>query len=174
MARLNDTHDQQRAPAQANCPPDAAGMLVEQLLIPWTRRHGALPAPCARDLNDCARWWLNKMQEPEQPGETYHAAAVGGGLRWETGYANRCRSALFAFLGLTDPERQSVVNIVTRDAIPYRGEPFRQFIELAEETEAMRADPDLYKRNTMERLNRVFAAGVTGRQRALRKPSPVA
>jgi len=95
------------------------------------------------------------MQETEKPGETYQCAAVGaaanqsavGGLRWETGYANRCRAALAGFLRMkTDHQRQTVVNLVTRDRIPYRGDSFEMYMDIAEEIEKMRQNPEAYKR----------------------------
>lgn len=166
MARLNQDNGEyygKRPPVTINQPPDPAGLIINLLLAPWVRQHGALPAPCPQNLDDCARWWLDVMQEPEGPKETYQVACVGGGLRWETMYANRCRAALFGFLSATSlRDRELIVRLVTQDRIPYRGDPIGQFIEIASETEIMRDDPVAYKRNAIARAK----AALSGIRRA--------
>jgi hypothetical protein len=150
MAKLRDDFADRKE--HQDGPPDPANLIVMQLLVPWTRHHGRLPPPCPMDLRDCADWWLATMQEPEEPTETYQCSAVNGGLRWETGYANRCRSALFGFLNIPETrQRDMVVTMVTDDRIPYRGETIRQYYDIAEETYLMRKDPEQYRRDLVPR-----------------------
>lgn len=162
MPRLDRSESSGRT--ESSGPPNAADLIVSQLLVPWTRQNGRLPQPCPMDLRDCAEWWLGTMQEPEESNETYQCAAVNGGLRWETGYANRCRSALFGFLKITDDrQRHMVVTMVTEDRIPYRGDTIWQYYNIAEETYTMRQDPEKYRRDliprTLAALRKVARAG---------------
>ena len=106
---------------------DAKAALVE-LLLRWMARNGEreLPAPCPYQPDECAEWWLGKMQEPAKPSEK------------PVHYMVRVRSALFNLLALTDAERKTVCALVIKDHIRWRGEPIEQYIKIAEETERCR------------------------------------
>lgn len=120
-------------------PPTAIEILEDMLLL-WVHRYGALPSPAPRDITDCAAWWLKHMQEPEQPGETRQATTVGADSRprWECGYALRCRSALLSWLHMSAVEREAVVAGVQGDKVAFRGESFAQYMTILEETHQMR------------------------------------
>ena len=160
MPRLTPKTDTSE-PLNEPGPPKAVDLLVSQLLAPYCREHGALPQPCPRDLRECAEWWLSLMQEPEQPGETYEAAQQGygaEGTRWETGYANRCRQALRAFISrdLSDEQRSIIVNMV-RSGVPYRGDSWDFYMRVCQEHERMREiGVEAYRRDAIKQLKAVL------------------
>jgi len=118
--------------------PDPVEIIKQQLLFPFLAKAKRLPAPCPTEADDCARWWLSQMCEPEHDGETFQAAAVGSGQRWETGYATRCRQTLRAFLSLpSDAARSAIVGLV-RSGHVYRGESLGRFVVICDEAERMK------------------------------------
>lgn len=129
-----------------NSPPDPV-QIVLAAIYDWARirsHHGPLPAPCPPVYADAARWWISCMSEPEQPGETRQIAVVGGTLRWECGHALRCRNALLRWLDMPAVQREAIVAIVLEDGIPYRGDSFRDYTEIVEESLRMRDGRDAY------------------------------
>ena len=142
-------------------PPNPVDLLVTQLLAPYCHKHGALPQPCPRDLRECAEWWLKHMQEPEQPHETYEASQQGygaEGTRWETGYANRCRQSLRAFLSrdLSDEQRGIIVGMV-KSGVPYRGDSWDFYMMVCREHERMReVGVEAYRAEALKQLRSAF------------------
>jgi len=141
MPRLTPKTDTSEPLREAG-PPNPVDLLVIQLLAPYCHKYGSLPQPCPRDLRECAKWWLELMQEPEMAHETYEASQQGHGgegTRWETGYANRCRQSLRAFISreLTDEQRTIIVNMV-RSGVPYRGDSWDFYMRVCQEHERMR------------------------------------
>lgn len=117
-------------------PPDPA-LIVIQGALDWLRiRHQhVMPPPCPPDPGGCVRWWLDHMQEPEQPGETYRTGSTGSNVQgWYEGYACRCRNALLRYLDLTPVQRSAVTAGVIEGRVPYRGDDFSVYLAIHAET----------------------------------------
>lgn len=122
-------------------PPDPEEILVHHM-VAWMRKRGRtdLPAPAPSQPRDAAQWWMQKMQEPQQLGETRQLALAGmqDGQRWETGYANRCAFTFLRWADMPEVEREAVCAGVIEDRVPYRGEYFPFYRDLVDTTLKMR------------------------------------
>lgn len=118
----------------------------------WMRRNrqNHMPEPLPYGADEAARFWLQGMVPRPAPDPT----------RWEddpTGPAAlsawlvEARSALRGFLTLTTAQRHSVVRLVKEEGIPYRGETIGHYMDIVEQTERMRADPNAFKAQVRSR-----------------------
>lgn len=156
-----ERHIDNKATKQRGKPDPAA--LVLQGVNDWLLKRGqhSLPAPCQPDPVGCVRWWLDFMQEPEHPGETYLSSMGGSGdaQNWIEGYAIACREALLAFLDMEPIQRTTIVAGVMEDHVPYRGESFRFYLRVHEETLAAREQGmDKYREKAKAKRQRFIAA----------------
>lgn len=169
MARLERTRTNDKVPdGNYNNAPDPRVVIVHGL-IEWMgkRGHHSLPAPCPPDPDLCAMWWMEQMQESEQVGETRIAALLGpdNGTRWEEGYACRCRNSLLRFLDMPINERKAIVAGVTGDKVPYRGDSYKQYLDIYEEVMDMRKDRKAYIRDALTNAKRRLT-GMFGGEKA--------
>ena len=133
-------------------------------LFGWMRRVGrsTLPSPMPAMATDAAQWWLSVMC-PAPPmmidGDDKENA------RLHSAHVACCRSALRGFLAMTTQQRQGVVNMCTEGGmkLSYRGESFRQFVEIAGEADLYADNPEQYRRDLVSRtlaaLRKVARAG---------------
>jgi hypothetical protein len=78
-----------------------------------------------RELSAAVSWWANAMQEERFPNET------------SEDHATRCAQSLFAFMHMTDQERNFII-AARDDGVYYRGEKFVTFQMVYEETMKLR------------------------------------
>lgn len=117
-------------------PPDPMPIIMSGLYAWKTECRKPLPPPCPANVEDCAVWWREQMQEPEYRGETKIRSGGDGtdqAPNWDCGYAVRCRSSLLRFLALTEQERKFVI-AARQDGVFYRGEAMAHFVDIVEET----------------------------------------
>lgn len=123
-------------PSTTDTTPDTARLLAATL-DEWKLVHNSqLPAPLPHDSLAAARHWLDKLQEPERPGET-RRIPTGESSRLELGYFTRTRQSLLNWLRLTPEQRQTVVSGI-QDGVPYRGDDFDTYLRTWKETEHLR------------------------------------
>lgn len=142
-------HGEYASGGQATAGPAAVdpAQRITAMLAAWVHRYGPLPAPCPYDFGDCARWWLDHMQEPQDAKEGLDA------------YGARCRSALFGFRKLkSDQDRLAVASGVCDDRVPYRGDDFSFYLSVVDETYLMRKDPETYRADAIQRMKCITRA----------------
>jgi len=150
MARLtrNDDSADQREPG----PPETAEAHLAGYLFAWMRKAqvSRLPAPLPAMATDAATWWLSSMC-PKPPMMIDGDAKENA--RLHSAHVACCRSALRGFLSLTTKQRFGVVSMCTDGhlALSYRGESFRQFVEIAGEADLYADNPEKYRRDLIPR-----------------------
>ena len=124
-------------------------------LFAWMRRAQVrtCPPPMPPLARDAAQWWLATMCDPEP-------LQIDGddsrNRRLVSEYTAACRSSLRGFLGLTGPQRRSVVAVCTDDSLPvrYRWDDFATFYRIAEQADVYARDPDKYIRDALSMAKR--------------------
>lgn len=126
---------------------DKTAFVVQALSLWLHKRKRQLPQPCPTNPEDCATWWMARMQKPDE--------------------CPICiRAALLSFLDLSDDDRRFVV-AARQDNVFYRGDSPSTFAKIYDETMQARKRPD-YQGLAYERMRKVL--GTYGTVAASREP----
>lgn len=97
-----------------------------------------------KDHTKSVDWWLNIMFKPtnkfQKPEE----------------WAPHALSSLVAFIRLNKGQKQKVVELRKQTDIPYRGEDYKQYIEIAEGYLKYQENPTKFKEMVLKKLKRQY------------------
>lgn len=127
---------------------EAVRDLLSEAVAEWLRAGGKLHAPCPAEPAAAASWWLER-QEPRIVRST--------GYQSPSEYAVLCAQALRNWLRLGDAERRMVLAGIA-DGIPYRGESWAIYREIADQAMEQRQHPGKYRDGAQAMLDRLLPA----------------
>lgn len=85
------------------------------------------------DAFDASRWWLDDMQQGQEKFES------------EAEHISRSFIAFIKFMNLTDKQRLVVIKGVTVRNTPYRGDPYKLYVEIVKAKMEDDKNPDFRK-----------------------------
>lgn len=123
----------------------------------YVARNGAQEHIPQGEYN-AAQWWLKIMENPgprDYPEPIYNTH--GDLVAWQTPYHDRLSHALRRFLEMTPDEQRTVV-VLIESGIPYRGDTYRGYCDIAKHHQRMAENPAEYLR----KAKAWFATGFKG------------
>ena len=140
---------------------DQKAPAVVDILAPifrsYTQKHGAQDYMPALEY-DAAKWWLSIMEKPgphDYPEPIFNK--FGDLAAWQTPYHDRLLHALRRFLTLETDQQRIIVKCIDA-GIPYRGDTYQGYCDIAKHHQRMHENPEEYRANARAWIERGFKA----------------